>query len=139
MIAVCTRKVFYCDKNNFMYNYSFIPNRRGSPFINFRPICHFPRPLFHIPRLLIFGRIAASPVYHMYSVNLMHIFGIGSRKFRTFDGESDRESESANESLSCRFSARVIPRPLPPPLPYTNVTVLHFPPPPSPDGWCKLK
>ena len=43
----------------------------------------------------------------------------------------DRESESANGSLSCRFSARVIPRPLPPPLPYTNVTVLHFPPPPS--------
>ena len=97
--------------------YSFIPNRRGSPFINFRPICHLPRPLFHIPRLLIFGRIAASPVYYIYSVNLMHIFGIGSRKFRMFDGESDRESESANGSLSCHFSARVIPRPLPHPSP----------------------
>ena len=35
------------------------------------------------------------------------------------------------QSMSHCFSARVIPRPLPPPLPYTNVTVLHFPPPPS--------
>ena len=92
--------------------YSFIPNRRGSPFVNFRPICHYPRSLFHNPLILIFGRIATTPVYYINPVNLMHIFGISSRKIRKFDSES----ESANGSLSCRFSARVIPRPLLPPV-----------------------
>ena len=50
--------------------YSFIPNRRGSPFINFRPICHYPRSLFHNPLILIFGRIATTPVYYINPVNL---------------------------------------------------------------------
>ena len=114
--------VFSCISSSFgtfemMRNiecYSFIPNRRGSPFINFRPICHFPRPLFHIPRLLIFGRIAASPIYYINSVNLMHIFGIGSRKFRTFDGESDRESESAKRKFVLSFQCSSYPTSSPP-------------------------
>ena len=146
--------------------YSFIPNRRGSPFINFRPICHFPRPLFHIPRLLIFGRIAASPVYHMYSVNLMHIFGIGSRKFRMFDGESDRESESAKRKFVLSFQCSSYPTsslPTPPlhqrpgaslsaasvsPPPASSLNLCHIvsvlelshvvspPPSPTPTSWC---
>ena len=98
----------------YIETYSFIPNRQGSPFINFRPICHSPRPLFHIPRLLIFGRIAASPVYYINSVNLMHIFGIGSRKFRMFDGESDRESESAKRKFVLSFQCSSYPTSSPP-------------------------
>ena len=58
--------------------YSFIPNRRGSPFINFRPICHYPRSLFHNPLILIFGRIATTPVYYINPVNLLLIFHIMS-------------------------------------------------------------
>ena len=50
--------------------YSFIRNRRGSPFINFRPICHYPRPLFHNHLILILGRIATTPVYCINPINL---------------------------------------------------------------------
>merc|ERR1712102_253180 len=50
----------------------------------------------------------------MYSVNLMHIFGIGSRKFRMFDGESDRESESAKRKFVLSFQCSSYPTSSPP-------------------------
>ena len=57
----------------------------------------------------------------------MHIFGIGSWKFRKFD----RESESANGSLSRHFSAQVIRRASLPAM-YVKLFLIHtFPRKPS--------